>query len=255
MPGVNVIKNILGRFFALYALLLFALTMLLIALPPVFICRLCIRDEKQRTAAIIKIFRLWINVYLPLIFSPVSRRGTSHFRKGENYVVVCNHNALIDIPISTPGVPGANKTLAKKELARIPVFGMVYRSGSILVDRKNAQSRRQSIDKMKQVLEQGMHLVLYPEGTRNKSAQPLKPFYDGAFNIAITMQKPIMPAIIFHTKKILPPHKPFFAWPHRIGLHFLEPVSTEGLTLADLPALKQHVFEMMEKYYVAGMNK
>jgi len=71
-------------------------------------------------------------------FSGVRRiiKGKQHFKKGENYVVVCNHNSLMDVPVSVTSVP-ANKTIAKIEMAKIPVFGLIYKRGSVLVDRKS----------------------------------------------------------------------------------------------------------------------
>ena len=50
--------------------------------------------------------------------------GKKNFKPGENYIVICNHNSLMDVPISTPFIPGANKTIAKVEMAKIPVFGL-----------------------------------------------------------------------------------------------------------------------------------
>lgn len=246
---MQIVKNLVGRVTALWMLIWFVVTILLVAIP-VTICHLLIHGETRRTLAIMKWYRIWMDVYLPAVGCPIQRKGLEHFQAGENYVVVANHNALVDILVSTPSVPGASKTLAKAELARIPIFGLIYKSGSILVDRKDPHSRRKSLLAMQAVLEHGMHLVLYPEGTRNKTSKPLKPFFDGAFSIAIATQKPIIPALLFHTKGILPPEKTFFARPHPIPIHFLEPVSTQGLTKADVPQLKQQVFTRMEAYYL-----
>lgn len=245
---MRILKNILGRIMAVWMLVWFVITILAVSIP-VAICHLTIRDEVKRTLAIMNWYRIWMNVYLPAVFCPIRKQGLNHFKPGENYVVVCNHNSMVDILVSTPSVPGASKTLAKAELARIPVFGLVYKSGSILVDRKNPNSRRQSLEAMKKVLEQGMHLTLYPEGTRNKTTAPLKSFHDGAFAIAIDMQKPIIPTLIFHTKGILPANKTFYASPHAVPIHFLEPVETKGLTSADTATLKEKVFQIMKNYY------
>ncbi len=192
-----------------------------------------------------------MNVYMPLVFCPVFRKGKENFKKGENYVVVINHNSLADIPVSSPWIPGANKTLAKVEMSRIPLFGMIYRTGSIIVDRKNENSRRESVVKMQETLEMGINLCLYPEGTRNKTNMPLQPFFDGAFVTAIKAQKPIMPCLIFGTAKILPHYKKFWCRPYPIRIHFLKPVPTTGLTLTDVATLKERVHETMEKYYIA----
>ena len=162
--------------------------------------------------------------------------------------MVCNHNSLMDVPISCPYIPGGNKTIAKKEMAKTPVFGILYAMGSILVDRNSEKSRRDSYIKMKQVLDMGLHMSIYPEGTRNKTSEPLKSFHDGAFRLAVDTRKAIIPALIFHTKKVLPPDKSFFIWPHRLEMHFLAPVPVEEDVTAG--QLKEKIFKMMTEYYV-----
>ena len=188
--------------------------------------------------------------FMPLVGCPIIRRGKQHFKKGENYVVVVNHNSLVDIPVSSPWIPGPNKTLAKAEMAKIPIFGVIYKTGSVLVNRKSEKSRGESFMRMQEALKLGLHLCLYPEGTRNKTKEPLQSFYDGAFRTAIAAQKPIIPGLIFNTGRILPHNRKFWARPLPIHFHFLEPISTEGLTLNDTQILKEKVFNLMKNYYV-----
>jgi 1-acyl-sn-glycerol-3-phosphate acyltransferase len=192
-----------------------------------------------------------MGTYMPLALCPVIRKGKEKFKKGENYVVVINHNSLADIPVSSPWIPGPNKTLAKVEMSRTPLFGMIYKTGSILVDRKKDNSRRESFNKMQETLKMGVHLCLYPEGTRNKTDKPMQPFYDGAFITAIKAQKPIIPGVLFNTGKILPNNKKFWAQPKVVRIDFLDPIPTAGLTLADVVSLKEHVRSIMETYYIA----
>jgi 1-acyl-sn-glycerol-3-phosphate acyltransferase len=246
------VKNILGHVFFFYALLLFAATTLIVVIP---IWLTTLFPEPHRARLMRLIFRGWMNIYLPLVFCPVIRKGKANFKKGENYVVVINHNSLADIPVSSPWIPGPNKTLAKTEMARIPIFGVIYKAGSILVDRKNKNSRAQSFAKMQEALDNGIHLCLYPEGTRNKTKGPMQPFFDGAFISAIKAQKPIIPGLIFNTGTILPHNRKLWAWPKVIHFHFLPPVSTEGLGLENADELKQRIYNLMADYYSANRQK
>lgn len=173
-------------------------------------------------------------------------KGKEFFKKGETYIVICNHNSFMDIPLTTPFIPGANKTIAKAELAKIPVFGMIYKRGSVLVDRKSEESRKQSFMSMKKVLDMGLHMCIYPEGTRNVTEKPLQSFHSGAFKLAKETGRPILPAVIFNTAKVLPVGKLFFFWPVKIEMHFLEPVSPENMTAEEL---KLKMFGIMENYY------
>jgi 1-acyl-sn-glycerol-3-phosphate acyltransferase len=245
---MKLIKTILGHIYFILGMLVFVITMLIVFIP-IWITTLM--KEPDRTVWLHRIFHVWMGVYLPLIGCPVRRKGKEHFAAGQNYVVVCNHNSLADIPVSSPWIPGANKTLAKIEMARIPIFGVIYKAGSILLDRKNEHSRRESFTQMNDMLQLGLHLCLYPEGTRNKTDKPLQPFYDGAFMTAIRAQKPIIPALIFNTGAILPHNRKIWAWPHRIEIHFLPPIITEGKGMTDVKELKEQVHAIMETYYVA----
>ncbi|MBS4066897.1 MAG: 1-acyl-sn-glycerol-3-phosphate acyltransferase [Chitinophagaceae bacterium] len=249
---MNIIKNILGRIFALWAMVTFVATMLIILLPTWLMGLL---PEPRRTIAFIKLSRIWMGVWLPMVGIRLVVKGKEHFKQGENYVVVCNHNSFMDVPVTSPGIPGGNKTIAKIELSKIPLFGIIYRRGSVLVDRKSEESRSKSYAYMKKVLEMGLHMCIYPEGTRNKTNNPLKDFKDGAFRLAVETGKDIIPAALFNTRDVLPQHKPFYFWPKRIEMHFLEPTSVKGFTINDARQLKEKVFQQMWDYIEATRNK
>jgi 1-acyl-sn-glycerol-3-phosphate acyltransferase len=245
---MQMIRNILGRIFAAWAMLMFIATMLIILLPTWIMGLL---PEPKRTKAFIQLSRIWMAVWLPLAGIRLVIKGKEKFVKGENYVVVCNHNSFMDVPVTSPGIPGANKTIAKIEMAKIPLFGLIYRRGSVLVDRKSEESRLKSYAYMKRVLDMGLHMCIYPEGTRNKTNNPLKEFKDGAFRLAIETQKPVIPAVLFNTKKVLPQQKTFYFWPSKIEMHFLDPVETKDLQMSDVKQLKETIFQTMWDYYKA----
>jgi 1-acyl-sn-glycerol-3-phosphate acyltransferase len=248
---MKILKNLTGHIYFFAGMLFFVATMLVVFIP---IWIISLLPEPACSKALHPVFKGWMSVFMPLVGCPVIRKGKHHFKKGENYVVVINHNSLVDIPVSSPWIPGPNKTLAKVEMARIPIFGVIYRAGSILVNRKKENSRRESYIKMQEMLDLGLHLCLYPEGTRNKTKEPLQNFYDGAFKTAIKAQKPVMPGVIFNTGKILPHNKKFWARPSPIYFHFLEPVSTVGLKAEDTEKLREKVHDLMKKYYVSHLN-
>ena len=242
---MSIIKNILGRLFALWALLIFSFTLVIISIP---VWLIGFQKEPQRTISIFKIFIVWMKAFFVLTGVRRIFKGKEHFKKGENYIVICNHRSFMDVPLSSPGIPGANKTIAKAGMARIPLFGLIYKSGSVLVDRKSEQSRKASYTKMKEVLQMGLHMCLYPEGTRNKTEEPLQRFHDGAFRLAVETQKEIIPAVIFYTNIVLPRNKTFYFWPHKVEMHFLPPIKVQGRVVEDI---KNEAFEKMKQYYLS----
>lgn len=250
---MNPVKRIIGHIYFFYGMILFLITMILIALVPASIALMY--DEPKRAKIIHPTYRIWMGIFLPLVFIRVNRKGTSLFEQGENYVVVVNHNSLVDIPVSMPWVPGPNKTLAKIEMSKIPIFGIIYKGGSILLDRKNEHSRKDSFVEMQKTLKDyKLHLTLYPEGTRNKSSEPLLPFYDGAFITAIRAQKEIIAGVIFNTKKILPDAPKMWAWPYQIDFHFIKKYATKGMSLKQRDELKDKVRADMEQYILEQNN-
>ena len=238
------LKAILGRILAFWALIAWVVLMLLFF--PILMTSYATPDP-EGMERFRRISKVWIPTFLFLTGCRFRRRGEDNFKKGEIYIVVVNHNSFLDIPLSTPAIPGPNKTIAKIELSRIPIFGLIYKRGSVLVDRKNPDSRKESYRAMKGVLAKGMHMCIYAEGSRNRTTRPLKEFQDGAFRLSADTGVSIIPALIFNTREVLPANKPFFFWPKPVEMHFLPPVSPEGL---DYKALKDKVHGIMEAYYV-----
>lgn len=244
---MNSIKNIFARIWALWGLISFILTFLLIFLPSMLSYLL---PGRPGQVYFIKVSRLWMHMWLFLIGCPVKITGKENFADDTAYVVVFNHNAFLDVPLSAPFVPGANKTIAKASFAKIPLFGWFYSKGSVLVDRKDEKSRIKSVDNMKKVLSMGMHMCIYPEGTRNRSDKPLKEFYDGAFKLAVATNKEIMPCVIVGTKKAMPISKTFYLLPTRLQMHFLPPVSSTNISVKEF---KEKVFHLMWEHYVKNI--
>ena len=100
---------------------------------------------------------------------------------------------------------------------------------------------------MKNVLASGMHMCIYPEGTRNRTSEPIKQFYDGAFKLAIAAKKDIIPCVITGTKKAMPINKTFYLLPTRLKMNFLPPVSSENISVKEL---KDKVHTLMTEHYV-----
>jgi len=102
-------------------------------------------------------------------------------------------------------IPGEKRPLAKKELLKIPVFGWIASSAAVIVDRSSGESRKKSMDRLKNILSNGTSILLFAEGTQNRSKEPLQPFKDGAFRIAIDAQEPILPMVVVGAGPLMPP--------------------------------------------------
>jgi len=195
----------------------------------------------------IKVSRVWMWTWLRLVGCPLKVKGKENFAPATTYVIVYNHNAYLDVPLSAPFVPGPNKTIAKASLAKIPVFKWFYERGSVLVDRDSDSSRRKSFEDMKKVLQRDIHMCIYPEGTRNTTKEPMKKFFDGAFKLAVDTKKDVIPCVILGTRKANPADRSCYMIPTKLEMHYLPPVSSENITASEL---RSKVFEIMKTHYI-----
>ena len=136
--------------------------------------------------------------------------------------------------------------MAKKELLKIPIFGWwIAPAAAVIVDRTSGESRRKSMLKLKEVLEYGISILLFAEGTQNRTNELLQPFKDGAFRIAIDTQKPILPIVIVGGGKRMPPGTIHLS-PGLIKIFVLPEISIKDLSDSDTTSLKQKTFDEMK---------
>jgi 1-acyl-sn-glycerol-3-phosphate acyltransferase len=164
------------------------------------------------------------------------------------YVFVFNHISFLDIPVLIKSIRNQPiRILGKAEMAKIPLFGFIYRNAVVLVERDNPEKRAKSVKQLKSVLQKGISIVISPEGTFNMTHKPLKEFYDGAFRIAIETQTPIKPILFLDTYDRMHYSSIFSLNPGRSRAVYLAEVAVEGLTVNDVAFLKEKVYRIMEE--------
>lgn len=162
-------------------------------------------------------------------------------------IFVFNHISYLDIPILLKTFRYQHiRVLGKAEMSKIPIFGFMYRSAAIMVDRSSAEGRANSVKELKSTLEKNISVVIAPEGTFNMTKKPLKDFYDGAFRIAIETQTPIKPVLLLDANDRLNYRSVFSFTPGKSRSIYLEEVDVMGLQLSDLESLKQKVYTIMK---------
>lgn len=189
---------------------------------------------------------LWSGIFSKLTFIRYEFYGRENFRKGQSYIFVSNHTSFLDIPGITLIIPGQFRPLAKKELKKIPVFGWIAQAASIIVDRSSPESRKKSIDRLKKALKQGISILIFAEGTQNRTKEVLQPFHDGAFRIAVDTQQPVLPMVVVGAGRLMPPGT-INLRPGTIKIFVDKEITTNGLTSKDIPELKQQTFERMKQ--------
>ncbi len=175
------------------------------------------------------------------------------------YVFVFNHISFIDIPFIMKAIRKQHfRILGKAELAKVPIFGFLYRQAVVMVDRDNPEKRATSVKQLKSVINKGISVVIAPEGTFNETGNALKDFYDGAFRVAIETQTPVKPILFLDAYDRLSYKNIFSLSPGKSRAVYLQEVSVEGLTVKDVKALKEQVYKIMEakliEYKVSWLN-
>ncbi|MET0400833.1 MAG: lysophospholipid acyltransferase family protein [Cystobacter sp.] len=151
-------------------------------------------------------------------------------------VVVSNHESNAD-PFIISYLPWEMKWMAKSSLLKIPVVGWaMWLAGDIPVRRGEKDSAIQAMDTCKRWLDKGVPIMIFPEGTRSKTEE-LLPFKDGAFRLAIEAGADVLPMAVSGTRRALPKHSWRFATAHAL-VTVGTPISTKGMTLADVERLK-----------------
>jgi 1-acyl-sn-glycerol-3-phosphate acyltransferase len=189
---------------------------------------------------------IWVNCHYasPLLLKLFGVKLVVHnperVNSDKTYVFVSNHGTHIDVLANASACPLPPKFLAKSELKNFPIFGFMVSMLAILVDRKSKESRDKSMRYMVQELTAGNSIFLYPEGTRNRTPQPLKEFKDGAFRAAILAQIPIAIQTIVGARS-LNKQGGLHLKPGTVHVYWGKPIETKGLTIEDLPALRELV--------------
>jgi 1-acyl-sn-glycerol-3-phosphate acyltransferase len=190
----------------------------------------------RRRAVVGRAFRLvgvvasWLTPYWHFsVVGPTPRvRGRT--------VVVSNHESQAD-PFLISHLPWEMKWLGKASLFRIPVVGwMMWLAGDIPVRRGDSASGKGAMAVCAKWLARGMPVMIFPEGTRSPDGN-LLPFKDGAFRLAIETGADVLPVAVSGTREALPK----YSWRFQNAYARVTvgtPLSTQGLTLADVETLK-----------------
>jgi 1-acyl-sn-glycerol-3-phosphate acyltransferase len=190
--------------------------------------------------------KAWSYIFSWLTFIRYEIRGRENIPKSEAFIYVSNHTSFLDLPGIAMTIRGQFRPLAKKELLKIPVFGWITSVTCVVVDRSSTESRKKSIQNLKRILAHQISILIFPEGTQNRSAEPLQPFKEGAFRIAIETQQSLLPLVVKNAGPLMPPGT-LRLRPGKITIKAGKPIAVNACAETDSTALKEHVFEVMRK--------
>jgi len=233
--------------YVIYAFVLFVALMI-----PVFIWALLVLPLGRIRGGNLVYYSciVWADVWFALVFIFHRNIYLEELKKNQSYIFVSNHISYLDAALIPKTFRHSIRPLGKIEMAKIPIFGFIYKNAIVTVDRSSAENRAKSVLSLKSILKKGISILVFPEGTFNMTHQPLKEFYDGAFRIAIETQTPIKPVLLLNAYDRMNYKSIFSLNPGKSRSVFLPEVAVEGLTVKDVAGLKEQVFGKMSKELV-----
>jgi 1-acyl-sn-glycerol-3-phosphate acyltransferase len=155
--------------------------------------------------------------------------GREKLEDGRAYIFMSNHASNLDPPVITDQLGRRIFIIAKQELFQIPLFGRAMReAGFVAVNRADRRSAARSMREVVRMLQSGLGMLVFPEGTRSRDGKML-PFQKGPFHLALDAGVPIVPITITGSHEAWP--KGVFAMvPGEIVVHFHAPIDPHAFT-------------------------
>jgi len=242
---MKAIKKFIQLSYCIYALLIFAILTILAATALIIILPF---GKAKRSKRVYKVCRYWAKSWYVFIGVKHQEMYEAPHAFKTPHIFVANHNSYMDIPPIVQLKHQPIRPLGKFESSKIPIFGWVYRAAVILVDRSSPEKRAKSLRNLKAALHKRNSIFIFPEGTFSMTQeQPLKPFFNGAFKLAIEMQVPIQPILMIDAVDRMHYDSVFSLTPGLNRVVYLKSIDVAGYQMEDIEKLKTEVYQMMDE--------
>ncbi|MDR3095146.1 MAG: 1-acyl-sn-glycerol-3-phosphate acyltransferase [Bacteroidales bacterium] len=173
----------------------------------------------------------------------VSITGRDNIGKGKVYVMVSNHQSVVDILVLYR-IFKPYKWVGKASLFKIPLLGWnMSMNKYVKIVRSSVSSQRRMIRLCTENVSKGNSLMIFPEGTRSANGE-LRNFKEGAFLIAMQQKVDIIPMVIDGTASALS-RRGYPFHPQKMRLHILPPVPYCHYQNMTVSEVSEHIRQIM----------
>jgi 1-acyl-sn-glycerol-3-phosphate acyltransferase len=177
--------------------------------------------------------------------------GKDHIPLGRAAVYCANHQSNVDPPILFTALHPRMHIVYKAEINAIPLLARAFQHGGFVpIERRNKEAAMRSLEAGAKSIRDGNSFLIFPEGTRSKTAEML-PFKKGGFLMALKAQAPIVPVAISGGRDAMHRGSTIIR-PVEISIRVGEPIETAGLTMSDRDALIARVRARIESLLAEG---
>lgn len=244
---MKLLRRPLQWIYSVYCFLTFVLIMLLI-FPFAILASLAGRVRGGNM--VFRLCMIWADAWFFVIGIWHKKIYEAPHDRSRAYIFVCNHISYLDAAMIPKACRQPVRPLGKVEMSKVPVFGFIYRNAIVTVDRSSPANRAHSVRVLKSLINKGISVWVFPEGTFNMGTEPLKDFYDGAFRVAIETQTPVKPVLFLDAYRRMPYESLFRLSPGISRILYLDEIPVSGYTVKEVRRLKEETFALMERKLV-----
>ena len=146
----------------------------------------------------------WSWLFCRILLLPIHVHGRENIDKNTSYVFVANHQGAFDIFLVFGFLRHQFRWMMKKSLEKIPFVGAACKAAKhIFVDQSSPKAIKETLGDARNILQGGISVVVFPEGTRTKTGKMGK-FRKGGFLLADHLQLPVVPITLDGPFEVLP---------------------------------------------------
>ena len=167
---------------------------------------------------------------------------------------VANHRSYFDILLTYVRMKRPTGFVAKKEMSRYPLLSnWMVNIHCLFLDRNDIKQGLKTILTGIEKMKKGISIFIFPEGTRNKTADTFLPFHGGSFKLAEKSGCPIIPIAINNAGDIFEDHFPKIKKTH-VVMEYGKPIYPDQLDKVAKKNLAGYVSDQIQGMYMKNQS-